>query len=127
MSGQTITILIVLVLLAIGIYAVVNYRKKLKSGCCGAGGDSGPADLVQPKDQDEANYPYKATMAISGMHCENCVAKVQNALNRIDGVWAKVDLSSNSAKILYKDEKLAKQMRMAVINNGYSVDSFTEE
>ena len=124
MNGTVLTILIVAVLTAIGIYAVINYRRKLKSGCCGAGGDDGPAGLVEVKDRDESHYPYRAQMNIGGMTCEKCVARVQNALNRIDGVWAKVDLASGSADIRYKDEKLVTQMRMAVSNNGYTVKDF---
>ncbi len=126
MSGNVIvTILIVAVLAVIAVITVRNYRKQLKEGCCGAGGDSGPGEKVEPKDKDKANYPYIADVKIEGMHCENCVRKVENAVNRIDGAWANVDLPTNSARILLKDPKLETQIKMAIANNDFQVTGFT--
>ena len=125
MSGNVIvTILIVAVLAAVAAIAVRNYRRQLKEGCCGAGGDSGPGEKVEPNDKDEAHYSYIADVKIEGMHCENCVRKVENAVNRIDGAWAKVDLSTHSAAILLKDPKLETQIRMAIANNDFEVKGF---
>lgn len=58
------------------------------------------------------------------MHCENCVRIVENAVNRIDGAWAKVDLPTNSARILLKAPKLETQVRMAIANNDFEVKDF---
>lgn len=126
MSGNMIvTVLIVAALAVVAFITIRNYRKQLKQGCCGAGGDSGPGAKVEPKDTDQDHYPYIADVAIEGMRCENCVRKVENAVNRIDGAWADVDLASNSAKILLKDPKLEKQIKMAIANNDFLVASFT--
>lgn len=126
MSGNMIvTVLIVAALAVVAFITIRNYRKQLKQGCCGTGGDSGPGAKVEPKDTDQDHYPYIADVAIEGMHCENCVRKVENAVNRIDGAWADVDLASNSAKILLKDPKLEKQIKMAIANNDFLVASFT--
>ena len=38
-------------------------------------------------------------LQIKGMSCMHCSARVEKALNNIDGVEAKVDLESNSAKL----------------------------
>ena len=43
----------------------------------------------------------RRTIKISGMHCQNCVNSVTNALNAIDGVVAKVELKDNSAEVSY--------------------------
>ena len=126
MSTSTlVTILIIAALAVIAAVTIRNYRKQLKEGCCGAGGDDGPSAKVEPKDTNRENYPYLAEVKIEGMHCENCVRKVENAVNRIDGAWADVDLSTNSAKILLKDPKLEKQIRMAIANNDFTVTGFT--
>lgn len=125
MSGNTIiTILILAVIAVVAFITVRNYRKQLKEGCCGAGGDDGPGAKVEPKDTNQDNYKYIADVKIEGMHCENCVRKVENAVNRIDGAWADVDLASNSAKILLKDPKLEKQIKMAIANNDFLVKEF---
>ena len=47
------------------------------------------------------------------------------SVNRIDGAWADVDLASNSAKVLLKDPKLEKQIKMAIANNDFLVTGFT--
>ncbi len=126
MSGNTIiTILILAVIAVVAFITVRNYRKQLKEGCCGAGGDDGPGAEVEPKDTNQDNYKYIADVKIEGMHCENCVRKVENAVNRIDGAWADVDLASNSAKILLKDPKLEKQIKMAIANNDFLVTGFS--
>ena len=126
MSGNTIiTILILAVIAVVAFITVRNYRKQLKEGCCGAGGDDGPGAKVEPKDTNQDNYKYIADVKIEGMHCENCVRKVENAVNRIDGAWADVDLASNSAKILRKEPKLEKQIKMAIANNDFLVTGFS--
>ncbi len=126
MSTSTlVTILILAVLAVVAVITVRNYRKQLKEGCCGAGGDSGPGAKVEPKDTNRDHYKYIADMSIEGMHCENCVRKVENAVNRIDGAWADVDLGTNSAKVLLKDPKLEKQIKMAIANNDFLVKSFS--
>ena len=125
MSGNVVvTILIIAALAIIAAITVRNYRKQLKEGCCGAGGDAGPGEKVEPKDTDKTHYPYIADVKIEGMHCENCVRKVENAVNRIDGAWAEVDLPSNSARILLKEPKLETQIKMAIANNDFEVKDF---
>lgn len=123
-SGIIITIVIVAVLAAICIYSIKKYRKNLESGCCGTG-DDGPGELVEPEDKDESHYPYHAEITIGGMHCENCARTITNAMNRIDGVWGKVDLNTNKATVLYKNEKLLRQIRMAVAANGFTIEDVT--
>ena len=49
------TVIICLVLLVIVIFAVRSYLKKLKSGCCGSGGDE--VKRVRPADRDVYHYP----------------------------------------------------------------------
>lgn len=124
-SGIIVTILIVAVLAVVAYITIKNYRKQLDEGCCGAGGDAGPGEKVEPADKDESHYPYIADVSIEGMHCDNCVRKVENAVNRIDGAWAKVDLPSNSAKVLLKDKKLQTRVRMAISNNDFTVTSLS--
>lgn len=38
-------------------------------------------------------------LQIKGMSCMHCSARVEKALNSIDGVEAKVDLETNTAKV----------------------------
>ena len=60
-------------------------------------------------------------MTIDGMTCSNCVRRVENALNQLDGVWAQVDLSSRKAAVRMKQPLPEDTLRDAVRAAGYIV------
>ena len=61
--------------------------------------------------------PVRKTMRVDGMTCPHCVARVEKALNAIDGVTAKVDLESATAALTLTrevpDEVLMDAVRQA--------------
>lgn len=61
------------------------------------------------------------TLQIKGMSCGHCSARVEKVLNAIDGVNAKVDLDSNSAKLIITKEISDEALKTAVDNIGYEV------
>ena len=61
------------------------------------------------------------TLQIKGMSCGHCSARVEKVLNAIDGVNAKVDLESNSAKLVITREISDEALKTAVDNIGYEV------
>ena len=61
------------------------------------------------------------TLQIKGMSCGHCSARVEKVLNAIDGVNAKVDLESNSAKLILSKEISDEALKTAVDNIGYEV------
>ena len=61
------------------------------------------------------------TLQIKGMSCPHCSARVEKVLNAIDGVEAKVDLESNSAKIKLTKDVSDETMKVAVDSIGYEV------
>ena len=61
------------------------------------------------------------TLQIKGMSCGHCSARVEKVLNAIDGVNAKVDLDSNSAKMIITKEISDEALKTAVDNIGYEV------
>ena len=61
------------------------------------------------------------TLQIKGMSCGHCSARVEKVLNAIDGVNAKVDLDSNSAKLILTREISDEALKTAVDNIGYEV------
>ena len=58
------TIIICVVIAAICIFAVISYRKKLKNGCCGGGGDE--VKHVKPQDTNVNDYDHVYRMDIEG-------------------------------------------------------------
>lgn len=119
------TAIIVVILVLICIFSLKSYLKKLRGGCCGAGGD-GPEKKVKVADRNKEHYPYQATAEIDGMVCGNCATRVENALNSMDGVWAKVDLSKKQAAILSKQPLDEQEVRSAVRGQGYTVIKFEQ-
>ena len=53
------------------------------------------------------------------MTCKNCAVRVENALNRIDGVWATVDFPQNRALVRMKTPVDEEALRAAVWKSGY--------
>ena len=65
------------------------------------------------------------TMKIEGMSCGHCSARVEKALNAIDGVSAAVDLESKTASITLQKEVSDDILRKAVEDAGYDVVSLS--
>jgi hypothetical protein len=61
------------------------------------------------------------TLTVEGMSCGHCSARVEKALNAIEGVSAKVDLESKSASVTYPDIVTVDALKAAVTDAGYSV------
>ena len=126
MSGGTISTAVICVILAvICIFSVKKYRKKLTSGCCGAGGE-GTVKKRRVSDRNKAHYPYTKILKIDGMSCGNCANRVENALNALDGVWASVDLGSQEALVRMKQPTDPELLKNAVRKQGYSVIRITD-
>ena len=60
---------------------------------------------------------------LKGMHCENCVASVTRAINRIDGAAAKVSLKKGEAVVSYDREISNEELKKVVEDRGYHVVS----
>ena len=126
MSGGTISTAVICVILAvICIFSVKKYRKKLTSGCCGAGGE-GTVKKRRGSDRNKAHYPYTKILKIDGMSCGNCANRVENALNALDGVWASVDLGSQEALVRMKQPMDPELLKNAVRKQGYTVIRITD-
>lgn len=126
MSGGTISTAVICVILAvICIFSVKKYRKKLTSGCCGAGGE-GTVKKRRVSDRNKAHYPYTKILKIDGMSCGNCANWVENALNALDGVWASVDLGSQEALVRMKQPMDPELLKNAVRKQGYTVIRITD-
>ncbi len=61
------------------------------------------------------------TVGIEGMHCDHCRVAVQERLNKINGVSAKVSLSLHSATVKYSRPIEDSEIREAIESIGYGV------
>ena len=115
------TVITIIFLLVIGAFAVksVIHRIRHGSACCGE--HDVPDKKIQPADKNKANYSYKYTLAVDGMHCSNCTRHVENALNSIDGVWAIASLEKKTVTVLSKMELEPADLENEVSEAGYTV------
>ena len=61
------------------------------------------------------------TVVIKGMSCGHCSARVEKSLNKINGIEAKVDLESRTAKLSLTEPVTDQQIIDAVDDAGYEV------
>ena len=59
---------------------------------------------MRPSDKNKSHYPYEYILVVDGMRCSNCVRRVENALNSVDGFWAKANLEKKSVNVLSKTQ-----------------------
>ena len=96
--ANVIVVAVVIVLLGFALKGTLKHLKG-ESPCCG-GGDT---IIIEDKKLDGPVIG-KKTVKISGMHCDHCVRAVTEAINKIDGASAKVNLKKNEdSRFLRKD------------------------
>ena len=112
--GDYVVIGILMILLVMAVWRSVKHFKG--GGCCGSGGNTirDKKTLTGPKLGEK-------TMVIEGMHCENCEIRVENALNRLDGVACKVNRRKKTALVSYSAEVSDALLKKTVEGLGYQV------
>ena len=110
--GGTILVVCILVLIVVG--AVISSAKHFKGegGCCGGGGS------VKVKGDKIKDVVAVKTIYIEGMHCSNCSDRVQNALNSLSQVNAKVDLKKKQAVVKLGREVSDDELKSCVERRG---------
>lgn len=108
-------ILVVVIILAAG--SSLKHMKG-QGGCCG-GGDS----VEKVKRKKFAEVFTTKRMLVEGMHCDNCRKKVENTLNSLEHVSAKVNLAQKEATIQLETDVADEILIHAVEKAGYQVAS----
>jgi heavy metal translocating P-type ATPase len=76
---------------------------------------------INKKELNKIETMKQKTLTIEGMSCMHCLARVEKALNAIDGVEAKVSLEEKSAKLELTKEVSDETLKKAVEEAGYQV------
>ena len=102
LSPANIVVFVVVAIgLVIGVRRIVDGAVRGKS-CCSDGKSTVKSKKVVVADTDASHYPYSENLLIGGMSCEGCAHNVENALNGVEGIWARVDLGEKTAHVLSK-------------------------
>lgn len=110
-------LLIVGILAALVVLAVLRARKHFRGGgCCGSGGGT-----VRTHKKLRAPELGRRVLTVEGMHCENCQARVENAINRLEGVACRVDLRKKTATVSYSAPVDDEVLKQTVEKMGYRV------
>ena len=110
---------IIIILVLMCVFAVKSYLKKVAHGCCGAGGDK---EQNSRKNADLSEYKHRYSAKISGMSCKNCALRIENAFNRQEGIFVRVDFKSGLAEFASKEQIPENLLRKTIVELGYSVD-----
>lgn len=111
--------IIICVLLVILVLALMRAKKHFKGGgCCGSGGNT-----IRSKKKLTEEIIGEKVLFVEGMRCENCEIRVENALNRLDGVVCKVNLKKKTATVSYSKEIQDSVLKETVEKMGYNVTS----
>lgn len=106
--------------LSVCCFGIWRYGRTMRrGGCCGSGAVSPAKRRVA--DRDETHYPYTAVLTIDGMTCGHCAVRVENALNELNGVWAKVDLGEKTALVRMVQPLPEETLQQAIRAAGYTV------
>ncbi len=110
----------VIIIVAIVLIAVFAIRQSVshfrgEGGCCGGGGGS----TVELDKSLSGPVVQEKTFHVEGMSCDNCRIRVKNALNRIDGISAEVNLKKKLATVRYEKEVPDEELIEIVQEAGY--------
>lgn len=108
-----IIIAILAVVMLIGIRSSIKHFKG-EGGCCGGGSTT-------VKKKKLKNVIGTKTVVIEGMSCEHCKNRVEQRINDIDGVAAKVNLKKKQAIISMEKAVSDEQIRSVIKKAGYEV------
>ena len=108
---NTIIIIILLFMIVTAIKSTIAHFKG-EGACCGGGGTQ---KLIRPRRLKK------------GMMCDHCAARIQNALNSLEGINAKVNLNKETAVIKSDREMNEARIKEVIADLGYVVASMEEQ
>lgn len=119
MNPVVSNMIIIIILGSIIFFAARSAVSHLKGdgSCCG-GGDK--MKLIRPKRLEKIVDIKK--VRIEGMVCDHCSGRIQNALNSMDGISAKVIRSKGEAVIKSDREIDEQKIRSVITELGYRVE-----
>ena len=110
-------VIILAILLVMVVLAVNSGRKHFKGsgGCCGGGGEE------RPHKKLEEPAGGQRVLSVEGMHCESCQARIEKAIDRLDGVVCKTNLHKKTATVTFSQPVSDDTLKEIVEKLGYRV------
>ena len=110
-------VIILAILLVMVVLAVNSGRKHFEcsGGCCGGGGEE------RPHKKLEEPAVGQRVLSVEGMHCESCQARIEKAIDRLDGVVCKTNLHKKTATVTFSQPVSDDTLKEIVEKLGYRV------
>ena len=110
-------VIILAILLVMVVLAVNSGRKHFEGsgGCCGGGGEE------RPHKKLEEPAVGQRVLSVEGMHCESCQARIEKAIDRLDGVVCKTNLRKKTATVTFSQPVSDDTLKEIVEKLGYRV------
>ncbi len=118
--GNVIIIIILVIIILAAAQRAFRHAKG-QGGCCTGGGTAKPK-----KKKLQGPVLYRKVMTIEGMHCDNCKNAVENRLNALEGVSAKVNWRKKTALVDLDRPVDDEILKKAVDGMDYKVTSIAE-
>ena len=115
--GTAIIIVILTIVIIFSVRGSIKHTKG-EGGCCGGGGTS-----EKIKKQKLQRVVAIKRIEIEGIKCENCKRMIENALNSLNQVNAKVDLKRKEAVVKLGEDVSDEILINAIESRGYKVIS----
>ena len=112
MNYVIIAILVVMIVIGI-VYTKKHFSGE--SGCCGGGGEE------RPHKKLEEPAVGQRVLSVEGMHCESCQARIEKAIDRLDGVVCKTNLHKKTATVTFSQPVSDDTLKEIVEKLGYRV------
>ncbi len=125
MDFQSITAAAILVAAIILLISMMKKKLLYGSSCCG--GHEAPEPKAKVADKNISHYDYHYEATIKGMVCSNCATRVENAFNRNEGIYGKVDLGNKKA-VIHAKRALSKEEVLGYLKElPYTIMSFDQK
>lgn len=111
--GDYIIGVVLVVILLFAVWHIVTKRKN-KASCCGSG-------AYIAKSRKLKSIVCKKTFQVEGMHCQNCVNRVMEAVQDLGGTSASVNLKKGILTVSMEKELDDTVIIAAVEKHGYSI------
>lgn len=109
--------IIIGIILIMVVFAILRAKKHFAGGgCCGSG-----SNTIRLRKKLTSPKLGEIKMLVEGMHCANCQASIENAVNRLDGVACTVNLRKKTATVSYSKEVSDTELKAVVEELGYKV------
>ena len=115
---DVVVLAILAVLIALGVRASVKHFRH-QGGCCGGGS-------YRARKKRLPQVKYRRRFAVAGMHCEHCKSRVEEAVNDIPGVAARVSLARGEMTVLYAEPVEEEVIRQKLQRLGYTADALPD-